>query len=376
MKRKNLFLSLCIVTCNLSMVVNAQAVRVFNDPIDGGRTELTKAAIFYKGTGDALDVVAPGPGGGPAVLGSGSDLIWGAFNEYQPNNPGILALTKYPWTGAFIVRSDGKVGISNSNPSVTLEVGSSGSIHQVKVNGTIVHGSDARMKENIKDLSNSLGKLKQLRSVSYNFKELEIEEPILEKYLKDGVTVEQIRAARKNAQKNNAELLSRTVYGFLAQDVEKLFPDLVYKDSAGMLSVDYIGMIPLLLDGLQDQQMQIEKQQQQIDEQRELINQLIKAMGEKPVLKSAIDPTPLLMQNTPNPFNQKTEIGYYIPENVSNANIYIYDMNGFQQKAISIAERGNGLTTVQASSLQAGIYFYTLVCDGKPVDTKQMILTR
>ena len=38
--------------------------------------------------------------------------------------------------------------------------------------------------------------------------------------------------------------------------------------------------------------------------------------------------------------------------------------------------RGKGATTLQASVLQAGIYFYTLICDGKPVDTKQMILTR
>jgi hypothetical protein len=73
---------------------------------------------------------------------------------------------------------------------------------------------------------------------------------------------------------------------------------------------------------------------------------------------------------------QATEIGYYIPETVSKADIYIYDINGFQQKNISVSERGKGTTTLQASALKAGIYFYTLICDGKPVDTKQMILTR
>ena len=269
----------------------------------------------------------------------------------------------------------------NSNPSATLEIGSSGSVRDVKVNGVLVHGSDARMKENIRDIPNSLGKLKQLRSVSYNFKEIEREEPILEKYLKNGVTVEQIKEDRKNAKKNNAHLLSRTFYGFLAQDVEKLFPDLVHKDSAGMLAVDYIGMIPLLLNGLQDQQTQIEKQQIQLEEQREQIKQLVKLMNIKSIdgkafEENGIESIPLLLQNTPNPFNQTTEIGYYIPENVNSANIYIYDINGFQQKNISISERGKGATTLQGSALQAGIYFYTLICDGKPVDTKQMILTR
>ena len=92
--------------------------------------------------------------------------------------------------------------------------------------------------------------------------------------------------------------------------------------------------------------------------------------------KNGIESIPLLLQNTPNPFNQATEIGYYIPENVGSANIYIYDISGFQQRNIAIAERGKGATILQASTLQAGIYFYTLICDGKPVDTKQMILTR
>ncbi len=83
-----------------------------------------------------------------------------------------------------------------------------------------------------------------------------------------------------------------------------------------------------------------------------------------------------LFQNTPNPFNQTTEIGYFISETVGSANIYIYDVNGVQQKNIFITERGNGVTVLQATALQAGIYFYTLICDGKPVDTKQMILTK
>jgi len=140
-------------------------------------------------------------------------------------------------------------------------------------------------------------------------------------------------------------------------------------------------MIPLLLDGLQDQQTQIEKQQKQIEKQQEQIEQLVKLMNiksidEKVFEENGIESIPLLLQNTPNPFNQATEIGYFIPANVNSANIYIYDINGFQQRNISIAERGKGVTVLQATALQAGIYFYTLICDGKPVDTKQMILTR
>ena len=382
MRNKKLFLSLCIVIFNLNMVVNAQAVKVQATRIDN----YLQTAIRGNAATDVLDVVMGSNITTPSP--SNADLIWGAYYQAQPNNPGLLSLTTCGQT-FFTVKANGRTGIFNSNPGVALEVGSSSSIQQAKISGSLVLTSDARMKENIRDISNSLGKLKQLRSVSYNFKEDEKEEPISEKFLKgyDG-DIEKLKAEIKNTPKSNAYLLSRTFFGFLAQDVEKLFPDLVFKDSAGLLSVDYIGIIPLLLDGLKEQQTQIEKQQIQLEEQKELINQLIKAVGvEKPVLRSAdsgteeneksgIESVPLLMQNTPNPFNQVTEIGYYIPETVGKANIYIYDINGFQQKSISITERGKGVTVLQATVLRAGIYFYTLICDGEPVDTKQMILTR
>jgi len=43
--------------------------------------------------------------------------------------------------------------------------------------------------------------------------------------------------------------------------------------------------------------------------------------------------------------------------------------NNFRTKH-SVFEQGKGVTTLQVSALRAGIYFYTLICDGKPVDTK------
>ena len=132
----------------------------------------------------------------------------------------------------------------------------------MKVNGNIVFGSDIRMKENIRDISSSLDRLKQLQSVSYNLKEETKEEDIPEKLLKEGVDIEALRAEMEKAPKTNEYLLSRNFYGFLAQEVQKIFPDLVYADDEGMLSIDYVGMIPLLVNGLQEQQQLIEKLQQ------------------------------------------------------------------------------------------------------------------
>jgi len=56
--------------------------------------------------------------------------------------------------------------------------------------------------------------------------------------------------------------------------------------------------------------------------------------------------------------------------------IYIYNMSGMQIKSISIPEKGYGTITINGSDLQAGMYLYTLIVDGKEVDTKRMILTK
>jgi hypothetical protein len=82
-----------------------------------------------------------------------------------------------------------------------------------------------------------------------------------------------------------------------------------------------------------------------------------------------------LFQNNQNPFSEVTDIGYYLPETVSKAMICIYDMNGKQLKCYNINSNGNGFITIDGNELQAGMYMYTLIADGKVVDTKRMILT-
>ena len=244
------------------------------------------------------------------------------------------------------------------------------------VNGQNVLTSDERLKSNIKPLFDEKEKLYLLQGKSY-IKMLPTS-PIEEEDSLMG--------------KREIEIVEFPEYGYLAQELKEVFPDLVKQNSNGYYGVNYIGLIPIIVEALKDQrkdqQLESEKKQTeindlkvQINEQREQIKQLVKlldlkAINEKLFEDNGIESLPILLQNTPNPFNQATEIGYFIPENVNSANIYIYDINGFQERNIPIYERGKGATTLQASALQAGIYFYTLICDGKPVDTKQMILTR
>jgi hypothetical protein len=48
-----------------------------------------------------------------------------------------------------------------------------------------------------------------------------------------------------------------TNYGFIAQEVEQVIPDIVTKQDSGIKTVSYIQLVPLLLAALQNQQKQL-----------------------------------------------------------------------------------------------------------------------
>ena len=78
----------------------------------------------------------------------------------------------------------------------------------------------------------------------------------------------------------------------------------------------------------------------------------------------------------PNPFTDNTEIEYYVPANVTSAEIYIFSLSGLLLQTYPLSDFGHGYVTVSGSSLEAGMYVYALVVDGRIVDSKRMILTR
>ena len=117
--------------------------------------------------------------------------------------------------------------------------------------------SDITWKQNIEPLSSSLEKVMLLQGVSYDWK--------VDEYPEKGFT--------KNRQ-----------IGFIAQDVEKVFPELVRTDTNGYKGVYYGQMVPVLLEAMKEQQKEIselKKQQAMIAELTEKIAQLQKALEEK-----------------------------------------------------------------------------------------------
>ncbi|MDD3323425.1 MAG: tail fiber domain-containing protein [Paludibacter sp.] len=243
--------------------------------------------------------------------------------------------------------------------------------------------SDERLKTNVNKISNSITNLQKLTGVSYNL--LDKQTLVGNKKLTKSANESNTTALTEKEQKNkdffetyNANILTAKPkrMGFLAQDLQKVFPELVDKDSLGYYSVDYIGLIPVIIEAFKEQQNTIN-----------LLNQRLAVLESTSISKMSLNKsiTPIetdaltysvLDQNVPNPFNTATTIGFYLPNSITTASIYVYDMNGGQLKSITISERGKGNVTIQGSEFSAGMYLYALIIDGKVIDTKRMILTK
>ncbi len=83
-----------------------------------------------------------------------------------------------------------------------------------------------------------------------------------------------------------------------------------------------------------------------------------------------------LYQNAPNPFNERTTVQCYVPEQFQKLQLCVYNMQGVQVRCLNITERGNVSIEIEAGALSAGIYSYVLLADSVASETKQMILTK
>ena len=83
----------------------------------------------------------------------------------------------------------------------------------------------------------------------------------------------------------------------------------------------------------------------------------------------------ILNQNDPNPFREHTTIRYQVPTTATSAKIVMFGQGGSALKAIDV-EPGSGSLEVYASDLKSGIYTYSIVVDGKVIDSKRMVVSK
>ncbi len=244
----------------------------------------------------------------------------------------------------------------------------------VHTSGVFVQ-SDERFKENVQPVEGVLPSLENLEAVTYTLKnndaasrEINESMPVFtDKARKDKEFFEQLYAGTAKGSER---------YGFLAQNVKEVFPELVHTDNTGYMYVDYIGLIPILVQSINELSAKLEALEAEKAAQAD-DTPLFQAPAQsgQDELQAGLT-SAKLYQNAPNPWSSETVIRYTLPQSVATADIYIYDMQGTQLKRIPAQGRGESQVTLTAHDLNAGMYLYALVADGALVDSKQMILTK
>ncbi|MBA4322136.1 MAG: hypothetical protein C0408_04900 [Odoribacter sp.] len=115
--------------------------------------------------------------------------------------------------------------------------------------------SDEKFKTNISSLESSetISNILKINPVKYNLKQFEVEAT-------GGDTLKV-----SNYYDESSQLFLKAKYGVIAQELQKLYPDLVYQDGEGNLGVDYTGLIPIMIKAMQAQQKKIEELEAKID---------------------------------------------------------------------------------------------------------------
>lgn len=178
------------------------------------------------------------------------------------------------------------------------------------------------------------------------------------------------------AEKQKLENMQKNKLGFLAQDLEKILPEAVlYNEDEDSYYIEYNALIPVIVEAMKEQQAQIEELKSELEsccQDNLKSGSIISTNDESNRNVSA----PKLYQNTPNPFSAQTTVRFEIPETVKKAQLHICNMTGTLLKTFEINQRNEGNIIINANEFFAGMYLYSLVCDGKIVDTKQMLLTQ
>jgi hypothetical protein len=145
------------------------------------------------------------------------EVTVGVFNTiYTPNST-----TSFNSADRVFVVGNGIHGGGRSNAFTVFKSGNA------TLAGTLTQSSDKRLKTNIQPIKNALSNIMQLGGYNYNWIDT----------------------------KQRGEDLQ---LGVIAQEVQALYPELVREDSQGNLSVNYSGLVPVLIEATKEQQAEIE----------------------------------------------------------------------------------------------------------------------
>ena len=204
---------------------------------------LTNASGKYS---TAMGDITTASGAASTAMGSrttASDYASLSIGRYNSVNSTVTAggnATTFNAANAAFVVGNGTASNAKSDAFVVYFNG------DATLAGDLTINSDERLKDNIQPLGSTLDKLHQIEGKTYSFKKDEEHTPKI---------------------------------GVLAQEVQLVFPELVTEGADGILSVNYQGLVPVLINAINEQDAKIAALEAQ-NEQLAIASQKIAALEE------------------------------------------------------------------------------------------------
>ena len=218
--------------------------------------------------------------------------------------------------------------------------------------GGFFQSSDEKLKEKVSEIELALQDLMKLRPTTYE-------------YIKS----------------NKINLAEGKQFGFIAQELEEVFPELIKNIKKPVLndanevteyleykSVNYLGLIAILTASIQELAEEVERLKETNESYVVYSDRLDQEEMDR-LRKLAYK----LEQNYPNPFQGRTSIEYSIPDDEKNASIMVFNMTGKLLKEFKLREK-SGKIEITSDEFQPGIYLYSLISDNNEIITKKMIV--
>lgn len=236
--------------------------------------------------------------------------------------------------------------------------------------------SDGRYKKNIKEDVKGLQFINLLRPITYT-----IDISALNNHYDANREHDSAYNKMKAAMQTSTEEASKIVYnGFIAQEVESAAQKLHYdfsgvdkpKSGDGLYGLRYSDFVVPLVKAVQE----LSKQNDSLKERLDKIEQMLAAnnVQQGSVTNTVVVSNATLYQNSPNPFSNTTTINYTIPAGFKTAQVVITDINGKTIKQVQLNNAGKGALNINAYNLSNGSYNYSLIVDGRMIESRKMVV--
>ena len=301
---------------------------------------------------------------GSSVMGSKTIGVLGSTNQsYTSLGAGVYG-TMYGDMGSQLTTGDVFAGLFNGNVKVIGNL-----VTTTTLQGTLLGESSSEYTSSTRGLTFStpsvISSLSGLNVTTYQKERPEMPKDMETIYDLDNDSSP--KSERPQPDIIDEQFYKKIHYALDADRLEEAFPDLVYIRKDGSKAINYMEMIPLLVQSI-----------------NELNDEILVLKGQTEGAAKARSTTSIqnitssqnrLYQNTPNPFKEQTIIRFKLANDVQNAAICIFDMTGKTLKKIPISS-GMESVSVGGYELGEGMFLYSLVVNGQEIDTKRMIITK